>query len=538
MPDLKETMISSKVSGNSRAFSFNQASEMEMNIYGNIINIGNLSPRGFISPISPGAMVYYDYRFDGSYLENGFWVNRVEIIPKRKSDPVFSGFIYIQNDTWRVQAFDLMLTKEAQIQFVDTLHINQIYIPTNADGKNWMPGSVTYNFSFGVFGFAGNGRFVAAYSDYDMNPSFDKKHFSGEVLKIEKGSNEKDSAYWNTIRPVPLTEEEEKDYTVRDSTQKIKESKEYLDSLDRKSNKFKFGSILTGYVYNKSYHKTRFEFPGLIENLQYNTVEGANVTVSMNVIKNPIDNYDSESRIAIKYGFANQKPSVTASHRKVFNPHLFGVWSVAAGDDLLQFNGAEPISPLINTSYTLFDGHNYMKLYRKQFVKASIRLEPINGLRLNAGVEYAMRTSVKNNSFESWSRKGSESFTVNNPPFAGIIDQSFPGSSALVFNTGIRIRFKQQYADRPDLKYILGSKYPYINIQYTTAIPHGGILDPDYGIIRVSIEDRMPLGMAGTLAYQAVFGKFLYDNQSSFMDIFHFNGNKTIFFCSISIFTV
>ncbi|MFM8950342.1 MAG: DUF5686 and carboxypeptidase regulatory-like domain-containing protein [Bacteroidota bacterium] len=528
-PNLKETMISSKVSGNSRAFSFNQASEMEMNIYDNIINIGNLSPRGFISPISPGAMVYYDYRFDGSYMENGFWVNRIEIIPKRKSDPVFSGFIYIQNETWRVQAFDLMLTKDAQIQFVDTLHINQIYIPTNSDAKNWMPGSVTYNFSFGVFGFVGNGRFVAAYSEYDMNPSFDKKHFSGEVLKIEKGSNEKDSIYWDAIRPVPLTDEEERDYSVRDSTQKIKESKEYLDSLDHKSNKFNLSKVLTGYVYNQSYRKTRYEFPGLIENLQYNTVEGANVTVSMNVIKNPVDNYDSESKFAIRYGFANEKPSVTASHRKVFNPHLFGVWSVAAGDDLLQFNGAEPISPLMNTSYTLFDGHNYMKLYRKQFAKASMRLEPINGLRLNAGVEYAMRTSVKNNSFESWSRKGTDSFTVNNPPFAGIIDQKFPGSSALIMNAGVRIRFKQQYVDRPDLKYVLGSKYPYINIQYTTAIPHGGVLDPDYGIIRASVEDRMSLGMAGSLAYQAIFGKFLYENQSSFMDIFHFNGNRTIF---------
>ncbi|MFM7901324.1 MAG: DUF5686 family protein, partial [Bacteroidota bacterium] len=47
--------------------------------------------------------------------------------------------------------------------------------------------------------------------------------------------------------------------------------------------------------------------------------------------------------------------------------------------------------------------------------------------------------------------------------------------------------------------------------------------------IRASVDDRMSLGMAGTLAYQAVFGKFLYENQSSFMDIFHFNGNRTIF---------
>lgn len=527
-PDVKETMVSSKVSGNSRGFSFNQASEMSLNIYDNIIDIANLSPRGFISPISPSAMVYYQYRFDGSFVEDGVWVNRIEVIPRRQSDPVFSGYIFIQDNTWRVHSFDLMITKESQIQFIDSLRVNQIYIPTSADGKVWMPGSVSYAFSFGVLGFFGNGRFVASYSQYDLNPAFGKKHFSGEVLKIEKGSNEKDTAYWNDVRPVPLTAEEERDYVVRDSTQKIKESKTYLDSLDKKSNQFKIANLLAGYSYSNRYRKTRYTFPGLIENFLFNTVEGANISLSTNIAYNPDNNKNVDASIAIRYGMANEKLNATCSYRKVFNPRLFASWSLSGGDDLIQFNGNTPISPVTNASYTVFYGRNYMKLYRKRFIKSSLRIEPVNGIRLNFAAEYAQRSAVRNNSYFTWASTGADNFTVNNPPFAGIKDSLFPTSSALLLQGGMRIRFKQKYVDRPDVKYIVGSKFPYLNLQGIVAIPRGGVLDADYSLLKISIEDRLSLGMAGTLSYQAVAGRFLHANQVGFMDWMHFNGNRTV----------
>lgn len=527
-PEVKETMISSKVSGNSRGFSFNQASEMQLDIYDNIIDIANLSPRGFISPIAPGALVYYQYRFDGSFVEDGVWVNRIEVIPRRKSDPVFSGYIFIQDGTWRVHSFDLLITKESQIQFVDSLRVNQIYIPTSADGKVWMPGSVSYGFSFGVFGFFGNGRFVASCSQYDLNPGFGKKHFGGEVLKIEKGSNEKDTNYWNSIRPVPLTEEEARDYVVRDSTQKIKESKAYLDSLDQQSNKFKIGNLLTGYSYTNRYRKMRFVFPGLIENFQFNTVEGANITLSTDIAHNPTNNKDVDAKLSFRYGLANEKMNASFSYRKVFNPRLFASWSISGGDDLNQFNGNAPISPITNASYTLFDGRNYMKLYAKQFIKSALRIEPVNGIRFNVSAEYAQRSAVKNNSFFTWASSGTENFTINNPPFVGIKDALFPSSTALVLQSGVRIRIKQKYVERPDAKYIVGSKFPYFNFQYQVAVPRGGVLDADYSLLKISIEDRMSLGMAGTLTYQAVAGRFLHTRQTGFMDLAHFNGNRTV----------
>lgn len=526
-PDKKrETMLSSKVSGNNRSFSFNQASEMPVDVYANIINIANLSPRGFISPISTGAMAYYDYRLDGSYLEDGVWVNRIEVLPKRGSDPVFSGFIYIQDGTWRVHSFDLLLKKDAQIQFVDSIRINQIYIPADVEGKAWMPGSVSYVFAFGAFGFVGNGSFVSVFSQYELDKPFGRRHFKGDVLKVEKGANEKDSSYWEQTRPIPLTEEEQRDYVVRDSLQEIKESKPYLDSLDRVSNKFKPGNLLTGYTYLDRYRKTTYVIPGLIDNIQYNTVEGLNIGVGLDVSKRPDDNHDREIGIKIRYGFADERLHGTASYRKVFNPRMFGVWSLEGGNDLVQFNGSSPISAMVNTSYTLFDGRNYMKLYQKQYLKAGIRLEPLNGIRFNTGIEYAIRSSVKNQSFESWAR--STDFTLNNPPFEGFIDPGFTTNSLLMWRAGIRIRFKQEYVDRPDLKYVVDNKFPTLSVQYSSAVPRGGAFDSDFGFLKLSVEDQMSLGMAGTFNYVVVHGRFVYTNSTSFMDLSHFNGNRTI----------
>jgi hypothetical protein len=48
-------------------------------------------------------------------------LNKIEITPKRKTDPCFRGVIYIQENTWRVHSADVYLTKDAKIDFVDTL---------------------------------------------------------------------------------------------------------------------------------------------------------------------------------------------------------------------------------------------------------------------------------------------------------------------------------------------------------------------------------------------------------------------------------
>ena len=73
-----------------------------------------------------------------------------------------------------------------------------------------------------------------------------------EILSFEDNANKKDSIYWNMMRPVPLTEEENNDYLRKDSIQTLRKSKPYLDSIDRKNNKFKILKVLNGYSYQNS----------------------------------------------------------------------------------------------------------------------------------------------------------------------------------------------------------------------------------------------------------------------------------------------
>ncbi|HMT29126.1 MAG TPA: DUF5686 family protein, partial [Bacteroidia bacterium] len=381
-PDgIKEVMISSKVSGSNRAFSFNQASDMDFNFYENIIDVSGLSERGFISPISSNAMLYYKYRLDGSFFENGHWVNRIEVIPKRKSDPVFGGYIFIQDSTWRIHSTDLYLTKESQVQFVDTLRVYQTFIPVTSDESIWLKGSVTFRFVFSAFGFEGNGNFVGIFTGYEVNPEFGKKFFKGPVMKINADANKRDTTYWELMRPIPLTIEESQDYLKRDSLQVIKETQPYLDSLDKVSNKFKFGNLLRGYTYQHRYSKTEISFSSMLENVQFNTVEGLTLGLGIDYEKKLKNEKIILADLTIRYGFSNYKWSGDAGIQYNYNIKKFGFVKIEGGDDLVQFNEAAPISPIINTSYTLFGEKNYMKLFRKQFGKASARLEPVNGLR-------------------------------------------------------------------------------------------------------------------------------------------------------------
>ena len=59
---IHEEMVSSKISGNNNAFSFNKASDLIVNFYENLMleNTG-LSGRSFVSPIADNALFYYRY---------------------------------------------------------------------------------------------------------------------------------------------------------------------------------------------------------------------------------------------------------------------------------------------------------------------------------------------------------------------------------------------------------------------------------------------------------------------------------------------
>ncbi len=526
-PDkVKEEMISSKVSGSNKAFSFNQSADRIMNFYEPMVLKDFLSQRGFISPIAPTALLSYKYHLAGTFRQNGQLINKIEIKPIRVSDPAFTGVVYIADSTWRLDGLEAYITKQNGLMYVDTVHITQTFSQTAPD--IWMPVTSKVSFNLNIFGFIGDGYFVQSNTAYDINTAFGKHYFTNEELKVTAEANKKDTAYWNHYRPVPLTKDEQKDYVVKDSMQKRKESKPYLDSIDHKINKFKWSNVLFGYDYNKSFEKKYFSITAPIQTFQFNSVEGLNVGTGFEYTHR-IDDGEEEDRLnmngKIRYGFSNHQASGDAGFTYGYSRTHFARIKFNAGSEAVQFNEKEPITPLLNTFYALLNHDNFMKLYRKTFVHAEHRIEICNGFILNTGLEYAHRDTLSNTTEYSFFRRDKQ-YTPNNPASAG---SSIAPGNALTFNADAVIRFAQHYATRPGRKIVLGSKYPALTLGYRKGIT--GLLNSsvNYDLVTAGLSDYVSLGLLGNLQYKLNAGKYLNNKNVYFMDYTHFAGNQTIF---------
>jgi hypothetical protein len=525
--DEKEIMFSSKVSGNNQGFSFNQLSDMKFNFYENLVTIDGLSDRPFISPINETAFLSYRYHLLGTTFEDGKMINKIEVLPKRKTDPCFHGIIYIQENTWRIHSVDMYLTKDAKIDFVDTLHVKQLHAPILGDSV-WMPINLNFSFHFKFLGIKGDGYDNAVLSGYEINPTFPKKFFKNEVLKVEDQANKKDTGYWKENRPIPLTTEEVIDYHKKDSIAKRKDSRQYKDSIDHKANKFKPGALLLGYRFQNTFKKTSFNTTGLINGgIQYNTVEGINSSIKLNYEKNYEDFRKQEITGSARYGFSNYLWGGKLGYDYLQKPEKFQRFGIALQSMVEQYNSNNPISPLINSAYTLLINDNYLKLYKKTSVQVNYRRELFNGFILYAHAEYAERDALKNTTTNLWIDDKNKLFTSNNPQNPSNDNLLFKTNNALIVDVAFRIRFKEKYYTLPHRKIITGSKYPRINIGYTKAIPALNAT-ANYDLVRANIQDDIKLGLLGTFSYRANAGYFINNKTTYFMDYKHFNGNQTI----------
>ncbi len=521
---VREVMFSSKVSGDNKAFSYNQASDFDFNFYKNLLDIGTLSDRGFVSPISESAMLYYKYKLVGTFYDNNELINKILVTPRRRTDPVFSGYIYIVEESWRIHSTDLFLTKDANIDFVDSLELKQIFSAVN--DTVYMPINQTMLFQFKAFGIKGNGYFIGSFTNYNLNPEFPKKYFRGETLKVNDDANEKDSSYWTVNRPIPLTQEEMDDYRKKDSIALRENSKEYLDSLDRKKNKFGFGDLILGYEYYKRFNKTSTGTGSILQFINYNTVQGWAPEVSLYKTKRWDDKRFMRISADAEYGLSNEKFGGTLRFQYYYKPVKLQRFWLEGGSRVTQFNEGKPINGLINTCYTLLYEQNFMKVYNNTFGSAVWQGEIKNGIRLTAKASYNHRQPLDNTTFKTFNDRADNNFTINYP-FADSVQTNFTTYNALITTLGFKINFKQQYYTRPYEKVIVGSKYPTLRLFYTKGWQALNS-KVNFDQVEAELNDNLKFGLLGKSKYLIRAGYFLNNKYVGEVEQKHFMGNQTI----------
>jgi hypothetical protein len=529
---IKYRVLSSRQSGGGYGLSF----PFFINFYQNNVSVfdNNLNPRGFISPIADGALNYYRYKYEGSFMEDGVMVNTIKVTPRRRNEPLFAGTIQITEDTWRIYSLDLVTTRDNQLELLDTLRVMQLHGAINPE--IWKTKNQLLSFAFNQFGFHISGSFVNVYSDYNLDPGFEQKHFGRTFMKYDTAFNRKDSLYWNNIRPVALENDEKRDFVFKDSISRIRRdslrSKRHLDSLRKNQKPISIiGIVWSGQSYNFYSKKTtlNWRLKPLIQQVEYNTVEGVSLNVEQTYTYNKSKSkYEYVLDWNTRYGFSNThlnswaELAIKPRGLSFRNRYL----KLAGGKRLSQFNQDNPINPLTNAAYTLLGKKNYMKVYENWFGRMEYNNKLESGLRFNFHVTYENRLPVQNTTDFSFFNK-EDSLLPNHPHELAAIP--FAKHQALVVGVKLSWQPGQRYIEFPWSKEPVGSNAPVLTLEYNKGINNLLGSDVDFDKWQFSVADNNNFKMGGEFKYRIGIGGFLNNKNVSIPDLQHFNGNQTFY---------
>jgi hypothetical protein len=551
---LKLEVLSGRESGSGGfGFSF----PVFINFYNNNVNAlaDQLNPRGFVSPIADGALSYYHYKFLGSYFEEGREINKIQVIPRRKFEPLFSGTIEIVEGDWRIHSLDLYLYKTSQLQILDTVEIRQIHAPIDTDSPGsaagqhiWQVKDQVVYFTFNIFGFDAVGNFLDVYNDYDPAPRFHKKFFNNVLIRFDTAGNKKTKAYWDSIRPLPLEPDEKVNYTIRDSIYEYNRdsmgTRNNRDSLLRRQGPVTAWQVLVTGFDRSNYRQPRplhYSMEGLLPTLEYNTVEGINMKLNGSFSRalkggKGILTFSPH----LRYGFHNTR--LNAWGELVWRRRNFAwngddatssrqTWSLSGGKRVSQYNPGNPISEWLNSLYTLLDRRNYMKIDENYFTQLSSTTRFDNGLRLNVTGLYEDRMPIGNTTDYSLVSIKDRAFTPNYPiliPPVGTAGSLPVHNKAMLTSIDVQYQPGQQYIEFPQRKVSIGSKYPTMEFYYERG--WDGILgsNANFDKWQFSVWDDVNFKLRGLLRFRFSIGGFPNATSVYLQDYQHFNGNQTI----------
>lgn len=417
-------------------------------------------PNQVISPLSSLALKHYDFQYEGFITVGNFDVFKIKVIPKRNSDELVDGYIYIVDKLWCIYNLDF----KGSFEFFN-YHIKQQF--ENLGNENWLPVSHSIDGNFGMLGLRGVFYYGASVK-YD---SIVDNRFSDEQIKliaetetadtiVQRKESEKEKTLrikaeeitakeeltnsdvkkvsrinrkilkeqyqdstittswhykynidespdsviqrisWDTLRAIPLTPAEIESYQIADSLVAL-ESME-TDSITgekKKKGKSLFSKIVFGHYDLCKDSLIRLSYDGLLstENFDFNTVDGYKVQQSIRLRTNP----DSAKYIYFTpvLGYAFNRKVVYGSLSMQFkNIVTYGnSFGFSAGKESRDFKPAPlGILPDLNGISSWFFGSNYMKLYETGFLKFDISQQFKKHFTISSIIQYDQFNPLKN----------------------------------------------------------------------------------------------------------------------------------------------
>ena len=541
-----------------------------------------------ISPLSPQAFGYYKFKYEGFFMDRGYGVNKIRVIPRSRGENVFEGVIYIVEDWWSIYSLKLKTYKLGI-----GIEVYQMYAPI--EDKAWLPVSHKFLVDGKILGFDFEYNYLATVSNYkielnpdlpadftvideklnkelaaelknkpeDKNADIREKLSSGQELTrkdlrrimreyekeerqeqeepevvmntsfiVDSLARKRDSLYWSEIRPVPLTLQEVRGYQRADSLAVVEAKEAQADSLDSVGRKKKHAGfspldIIGGGSYKVGKNQT-LAHGSLWDRIFFNPVEGFNLHTDLSyAIK-------KDNRVAFtltpRYAFARQKLTGKGRFDYSFGrKDQRGGISLEGGRYVFQYNPQEPISNLFNTYLNLVEERNYIRLYEKDYIRLGHQQQLQENLKGGLSVEWARRYTLENITSQVWFNKDDRVYG-SNVPVNEEVEYPLPKEeTAVVLSFNAEVRPWQKYRVYNGKREPIEYTSPTLRLAFRQGLKAIGGSETDYSYLELGIKHKFRPGARGILDFKVEGGMFLSDNYIGFADYRHFMGNRISF---------
>jgi len=546
-----------------------------------------------ISPAGKNAFAHYDFKYEGFSYEGKNIVNKIRVIPKRKSKLLFEGTIWVMEEFWCLKQADLNFETP-----VGTVNMFMTY--DEVSPYIWLPVSHKFSFNASTMGIKGSGKFSTSmrYTDLKFNQSvldmlnlpvpppvaqanqatttktappkktsksldkkkekidqlLEKKELSNQEMsklsRLMESANKKevtdtlrtleitesvkvnidpkaanrDTAFWNTMRPIPLASEELQSFQKRDSIVLVEQTKPKSVSLSKKN--FNMGIFTPLFLGSRKTFKDstwHYNYYGLINpgRVTFNAVDGFTVNQEVLFTKNYKPGKSLEIRPRIAYAINREQLMGNLSIRYNYAPMHRGKFEISGGSYSEDFNSKEAsISPFINSISSLFFKTNFARFYEDRYLKLANQVDVTNGLVLKAKFEWKNIRQLENSTNFSFLRQ-QEEYEPNLPANDEVTEAEL--ADQISAKAGIRLEYtpKYYYKIRNGIKIMSHSAFPTFHIGYEKGFKNLFSSISDFDYLSAGLSHAIEFSQTSSLAWELNGGWYLNSHQLHFSDFDH-----------------
>ena len=479
-----------------------------------------------LSPLAPNAMKYYSYHIDSVMGKMHELQYKISFKPKSKSFQLVSGHMVVSENVWSVREMHFIGRSE-MLRFNNMIRMGDV-----GESDEFLPVHYDVDATFRFLGNVIDANYIAALdyksiiqkdpsqlerkrlkSKYDLSESY--------TLRTDTNANKTDSAYFASLRPIPLSSHEQELYQDfflrRDTLQRYKKPKnknlEFWGQIgDALISRYtvdlsKMGSVRCSPLIN----------PFL---LSYSGNNGFSYRQEFKY--NRLFTGDRLLRIVPRLGYNFKYKELYWSVRSDFDywPRKRAAFHVSVGNGHRIYS-SRMLDELKNMPDSIFDFDRvYLDYFNDLYLEVRHSWEIVNGLSLDLGFSMHKRTEANRSLFVTTKSVQSEKEKEEGPTTTPPAWEEKMRHSYNSFVPRVRLTWTpgQYYYMNGDRKVNLHSKYPSFSVDWERGIDGVFKSTGTYERIEVDIQHSIPLGLMRDFYLRFGWGAFTNQKDIYFVD--------------------